>query len=115
MKALIAVIVLTALALVGSRRALVSRKLPFAVQTFFTGAEFILLKCVQMDDMAKQLVKDILNDNIQKDKALSMLHSTGIINALTKKREIEKAATLELADSVRLRQCVKYCIPENFL
>jgi hypothetical protein len=43
MKALIAVIVLTALALVGSRRALVSRKLPFAVQTFFTGAEFIII------------------------------------------------------------------------
>ncbi len=43
MKALIAVIVLTALALVGSRRAFVSRKLPFAVQTFFTGAEFIII------------------------------------------------------------------------
>jgi len=43
MKALIAVIVLTALALVGSRRAFVSRKLPFAVRTFFTGAEFIII------------------------------------------------------------------------
>ena len=43
MKTLIAVIVLTALALVGSRRAFVSRKLPFAVQSFFTGAEFILI------------------------------------------------------------------------
>ena len=43
MKALIAVIVLTALALVGSRRAFVSRNLPFAVQTFFTGAEFIVI------------------------------------------------------------------------
>jgi len=43
MKALIAVIVLTALALVGSRRAFVSGKLPFAVQTFFTGAEFIVI------------------------------------------------------------------------
>ncbi len=43
MKALIAVIVLTVLALVGSRRAFVSRKLPFAVQTFFTGTEFIII------------------------------------------------------------------------
>jgi hypothetical protein len=43
MKVLIAVIVLTALALIGSRRAFVSRKLPFAVQTFFTGAEFIII------------------------------------------------------------------------
>jgi len=43
MKALFAVIVLTALALVGSRRAFVSGKLPFAVQTFFTGAEFIVI------------------------------------------------------------------------
>ena len=43
MKALIAVIVLTALALVGSRRAFVPGKLPLAVQTFFTGAEFIII------------------------------------------------------------------------
>jgi len=43
MKALIAVIVLTALALVGSRRAFVPGKLPFFVQTFFTGAEFIII------------------------------------------------------------------------
>jgi len=43
MKALVAVIVLTALALVGSRRAFVSGKLPFAVQTFFTGAEFLII------------------------------------------------------------------------
>jgi len=43
MKALIAVIVLTALALVGSRRAFVPGKLPFAVQPFFTGAEFIII------------------------------------------------------------------------
>ena len=43
MKALVAIIVLTALALVGSRRAFVSGKLPFAVQTFFTGAEFIII------------------------------------------------------------------------
>ncbi len=80
-----------------------------------TGTEFILLKCVQMDDMAKQLVTDITEGNIQSDKALSLLHSTGIVNALVKKREIEKAATIKLADSVRLRQCVEYCIPEEFL
>jgi hypothetical protein len=43
MKALIATIVLTVLALVGSRRAFVSGKLPFAVQTLFTGTEFILI------------------------------------------------------------------------
>jgi geranylgeranyl pyrophosphate synthase len=80
-----------------------------------TGTEFILLKCVQMDDMAKQLVTDIQNGNIQKDKALSLLHSTGIVNALAKKREVEKAATIKLADGERLRQCVEYCIPEKFL
>ena len=43
MKAIVAVIVLTALALVGSRRAFVPGKSPFAVQTFFTGAEFIII------------------------------------------------------------------------
>jgi hypothetical protein len=43
MKALVAVIVLIALALVGSRRAFVPGKSPFAVQTFFTGTEFIIL------------------------------------------------------------------------
>jgi len=43
MKALVAVIVLTALALIGSRRAFVPGKSPFAVQTFFTGAEFIVI------------------------------------------------------------------------
>jgi hypothetical protein len=43
MKALVAVIVLTALALVGSRRAFVPGKFPFAVQTFFTGTEFIII------------------------------------------------------------------------
>jgi geranylgeranyl pyrophosphate synthase len=80
-----------------------------------TGTEFILLKCVQMDDMAKQLVTDIMEGNIRKDKALSLLHSTGIVNALVKKREVEKAATLKLADSLRLRECVAHCIPERFL
>jgi len=43
MKALVAVIVLTALALVGSRRAFVPGRSPFAVQSFFTGAEFIII------------------------------------------------------------------------
>ena len=43
MKALVAVIVLTALALVGSRRASAPGRVPFAVQTFFTGAEFIVI------------------------------------------------------------------------
>jgi hypothetical protein len=43
MKALVAVIVLTALALVGSRRATVPGKYPFAIQAFFTGAEFIII------------------------------------------------------------------------
>jgi len=43
MKALVAVIVLTALALVGSRRVFVPGKSPFAVQSFFTGAEFIII------------------------------------------------------------------------
>ena len=43
MKVLIAAVILTTLALVGSRRAFVSGKLPFAVQTFFTGAEFIII------------------------------------------------------------------------
>ncbi len=80
-----------------------------------TGTEFILLKCVQMDDMAKQLVQDITEGNIQSDKALSLLHSTGIVNALVKKRDAEKAATLELVDSPRLREFVAHCIPEGFL
>jgi len=43
MKALIAAIVLTVLALVGSRREFVLEKLPLGVQPFFTGAEFILI------------------------------------------------------------------------
>jgi len=43
MKALIAVIVLTALALVGSRRAFAPGGRSFAVQPFFTGAEFIIV------------------------------------------------------------------------
>jgi hypothetical protein len=43
MKALVAVIVLTALALVGSRRAFVPGKSPSAVQSFFTGPEFIII------------------------------------------------------------------------
>ena len=43
MKALVAVIVLTALALVVSRRVVVPGKFPFAVQSFFTGAEFIII------------------------------------------------------------------------
>jgi len=43
MKALVAVIVLTTLALVGSRRAFVQGRSPFAVQSFFTGTEFIII------------------------------------------------------------------------
>jgi hypothetical protein len=43
MKALVAVIVLTALALIGSRRGFVPGKSPIAVQAFFTGAEFIVI------------------------------------------------------------------------
>ena len=43
MKVLIAVIVLTVLALAGSRRAFVPGKLPLGVQSFFTGAEFIVI------------------------------------------------------------------------
>ena len=43
MKVLIAVIVLTVLALVGSRRAFVPGRLPLAVQTLFTGVEFIII------------------------------------------------------------------------
>jgi geranylgeranyl pyrophosphate synthase len=80
-----------------------------------TGTEFILLKCVQMDDMAKQLVTDITEGNIQKDKALSLLHSTGIIKALVKKREREKCRTLEVARQGNLRRYVEHCVPENFL
>ena len=43
MKVLIAVVVLTVLALVGSRRAFVPGKLPLGVQAFFTGVEFIII------------------------------------------------------------------------
>ncbi len=43
MKALVAAIVLTALALIGSRRTFVLEKLPFPIQTFFTGPAFIII------------------------------------------------------------------------
>jgi len=42
-KILLGVVVLTALALVGSRRGFVSRRLPKSVQMFFTGSEFIVI------------------------------------------------------------------------
>ena len=43
MKILIAVVVLTALALAGSRRSPVHDRLPFAAQMIFTGSEFIVI------------------------------------------------------------------------
>ena len=82
-----------------------------------TGTEFMLLKCLQVDDLTKQLIEDINTGDIETAKAKSLLHKTGIVNALVKKRDEEKAKTLKTIKhrSARLRQYVDHCIPENFL
>ncbi len=80
-----------------------------------TGTEFILLKCVQLDDMSKELVKDILAHRIAPDKAKTMLHTTGVINVLVRRRDHEKEKTLKLAGNNTLMRLVEHCVPENVL
>ncbi len=82
-----------------------------------TGTEFMLLKCLQVDDMTKQLMDDILNGNVEPAKAKSLLYKSGIINALVRKREEEKKKTTKMVRhrSARMRLFVEHCVPENFL
>jgi len=82
-----------------------------------TGTEFMLLKCLQVDDLTKQLIEDISNGDIEPAKATSLLHKTGIVNTLTRKRDEERKKTIAMVRhrSTRVRQYVKHCIPENFL
>ena len=82
-----------------------------------TGTEFMLLKCLQVDDLTKQLIEDISNGDIEPAKAKSLLHKTGIVNALTRKRDEEKKNTTGMVRhrSARMRLFVEHCIPENFL
>ncbi|MCK4527686.1 polyprenyl synthetase family protein [candidate division WOR-3 bacterium] len=82
-----------------------------------TGTEFMMLKCLQVDDLTKQLIKDILNGNIEPAKARSLLHKSGILNALVRKRDAEKKRALGMVRhrSARMRRYVEHCIPESFL
>ncbi len=61
MKAIVAVIVLTALALVGSRWTFVPGKSPFAIQSFFTGAEFIIIGLLLGSDFLNVIDDDTLD------------------------------------------------------
>jgi len=82
-----------------------------------TGTEFMLLKCLQVDDLTKQLIEDILDCKVEPAKAKSLLHKTGILNALVRKRDEEKKNTTGMVwhRSARMRLFVEHCIPENFL
>jgi len=80
-----------------------------------TGTEFMLLKCLQVDDLTKQLIEDILDCKVKPAKAKSLLNKTGIINALVRRRDHEKEKAIELAGSHMLRRFVEHCVPENFL
>lgn len=82
-----------------------------------TGTEFMLLKCLQVDDLTKQLIEDISNGDIEPSKAKSLLHKTGIINTLVRKRDEEKKKTTGMVRhrSARMRRYVEHCIPEHFL
>ena len=82
-----------------------------------TGTEFMLLKCLQVDDLTKQLIEDISNGDIEPAKAKSLLHKTGILNALVRKRDAERKRTLDMVRhrSARMRLYVEHCVPENFL
>ncbi len=82
-----------------------------------TGTEFMLLKCLQVDDLTKQLIEDISNGKVEPSKATSLLHNTGIVNALTRKRDEERKKTIAMVRhrSTRMRKYVQHCIPENFL
>jgi geranylgeranyl pyrophosphate synthase len=79
-----------------------------------TGTEFILLKCVQLDDLAKQLVEDINSGKVQPEKAKSLLYNTGVVNALVRKRDSEKAKIFEMIDSRVIGRFVELAVPENF-
>ncbi|NIA10042.1 MAG: hypothetical protein GWP10_10020 [Nitrospiraceae bacterium] len=82
-----------------------------------TGTEFLLLKCVQLDDLTKQLIRDILDGSVKPEKAGSLLYKAGIINTLVKKREKEKQRTIETLGSghAMLRRYVEHCVPVEFL
>jgi len=82
-----------------------------------TGTEFMLLKCLQVDDLTKQLIEDISNGEVEPAKAKSLLHKTGIVNTLVRKRDAEKKNTTGMVRhrSARMRLYVEHCIPENFL
>ena len=82
-----------------------------------TGTEFMLLKCLQVDDLTKQLIEDISNGKVEPAKAKSLLHKTGILNALVRKRDEEKKKTTGMIwhRSARMRLFVEHCVPENFL
>jgi geranylgeranyl pyrophosphate synthase len=80
-----------------------------------TGTEFILLKCMQLDDLAKQLVADINSGKVAPEKAKSLLYKTGIVDTLVRRRDSEKVKTLEMIDNRVLKQFVEMAIPKNFL
>ena len=82
-----------------------------------TGTEFMLLKCLQVDNLTKQLMDDISNGNVEPAKAKSLLYKSGIITALSKKRDAEKTKTLGRIRhrSARMQLFVEHCISENFL
>jgi len=82
-----------------------------------TGTEFMLLKCLQVDNLSKQLVQDIIDGSIEPAKAKTLLHDSGILNTLVSIRDSDREQTLDLIKnrSVRLRHYVGHCIPESFL
>jgi len=82
-----------------------------------TGTEFMLLKCLQVDDLTKQLIEDILDCKVEPAKAKSLLHKTGIVNVLAMKRDAEKKKTTGMVRhrSAMMRLYVEHCVPENFL
>jgi len=80
-----------------------------------TGTEFILLKCVQLDDLAKQLIEDISTGTVKPEKAKSLLHTTGVLNALVQKRDSEKAKLFEMIDNRTVALFVERAVPENVL
>jgi len=80
-----------------------------------TGTEFILLKCVQLDDLARQLVADISSGKVKPEKAKSLLYQAGIVNALVRKRDSEKAKIFGMIDNKVIERFVEMAVPENFL
>ena len=80
-----------------------------------TGTEFILLKCVQLDDLAKQLIEDISSGKVKPEKAKTLLYNAGVVNALVRKRDSEKAKIFEMIDNPVIKRFVEVAVPENFL